>query len=201
MPKILHLTLRRKFFAAIAAGDKRTEYREQKPYWRKRLEGREYDVIKFRNGYAVNAPEMLVEFRGLRRYGKGREARYAIRLGRVLWTKQWTNRKTSRSKIARQDTAHSLQTFAKDDAPAEFNARAAMVKALTPLACASPANCLFQASKPAAVLPHCAALALPVIDMSATKTPTVTSLNCNCLPSFIRTPLPARPKITPARSS
>jgi hypothetical protein len=32
---------------------------------------------------------------------------------------------------------------------------AAMVEALTTLACASPANCFFQVSKPAAVLPHC----------------------------------------------
>ena len=49
-----------------------------------RLEGRQYEVIKFRNGYAPKAPEMLVEFRGLRRYGKGRNAYYAILLGRVL---------------------------------------------------------------------------------------------------------------------
>ena len=34
-----------------------------------------------------------------------------------------------------------------------------MVEALTPLARASPANCCFQASKPAAELPHCAASA------------------------------------------
>ena len=38
-----------------------------------------------------------------------------------------------------------------------------MVEALTTLACASPANCFFQVSKPAALLPHCAALALPDI--------------------------------------
>ena len=62
MQNILHLTLRREPFAAIAAKRKRVEYREQKPYWRKRLEGRDYDVIKFRNGYSVKAPEMLVEF-------------------------------------------------------------------------------------------------------------------------------------------
>ncbi len=67
----LHLTLHREFFAQIAEGKKRTEYRKAKPYWRKRLEGREYDVILFRNGYAKDAPEMLVEFRGLRREGSG----------------------------------------------------------------------------------------------------------------------------------
>jgi hypothetical protein len=78
MTKILHLTLHREFFAAIAAGKKRTEYRKAKPYWKKRLEGRDYDLVKFRNGYAADAPEMLVEFRGIRREGKGRSANSAI---------------------------------------------------------------------------------------------------------------------------
>jgi hypothetical protein len=32
---------------------------------------------------------MLVEFRGLRRYGKGRDAYYAIRLGRILKIRRW----------------------------------------------------------------------------------------------------------------
>jgi hypothetical protein len=32
---------------------------------------------------------MLVEFRGLRRYGKGPNAYYAIRLGRVLKLTNW----------------------------------------------------------------------------------------------------------------
>jgi hypothetical protein len=50
MPEILHLTLKREYFAQIAKGQKRTEYREQKPYWRKRLEGRKFNAILFRNG-------------------------------------------------------------------------------------------------------------------------------------------------------
>ena len=81
---ILHLNLHRIYFAQIAAKTKRIEYRDQTPYWRKRLEGRKYDAIQFRNGYATNAPVMLVEFRGLRRYGKGSKAYYAIQLGRIL---------------------------------------------------------------------------------------------------------------------
>jgi hypothetical protein len=89
LKSILHLNLRREFFAQIATKTKHIEYRDQKPYWRKRLEGRKYDVIQFRNGYATNAPEMLVEFRGLRRYGKGRKAYYAIQLGRVLKIRRW----------------------------------------------------------------------------------------------------------------
>ena len=89
MKSILQLNLRREWFAAIADKTKRIEYRRQTSYWRRRLEGRHYDAIRFRNGYATNAREMLVEFRGLRRYGKGRNGYYAIRLGRILKIRRW----------------------------------------------------------------------------------------------------------------
>jgi ASC-1-like (ASCH) protein len=89
--RVLQLNLHREFFAAIAARKKRIEYRDQTDYWKRRLEGRQYDVIRFRNGYATKAPEMLVEFRGLRRYRRGRNAYYAIRLGRVLRMRRWRN--------------------------------------------------------------------------------------------------------------
>jgi hypothetical protein len=36
-------------------------------------------AILFRNGYASDTPEMLVEFRGLRRHGQERDAYCAIR--------------------------------------------------------------------------------------------------------------------------
>ncbi|OGA47836.1 MAG: hypothetical protein A3F74_02675 [Betaproteobacteria bacterium RIFCSPLOWO2_12_FULL_62_58] len=86
---ILHLNLRRQFFAAIAAGTKKIEKRAQTPYWKPRLEGRTYDAIRFRNGYAASAPELLVEFSGVRKYGKGATGYYAIRLGRILRIKRW----------------------------------------------------------------------------------------------------------------
>jgi hypothetical protein len=54
MPAILHLNLRRKWFAKIAKKTKRVEYRKYTPYWRRRIENRDYDVIHFRNGYATN---------------------------------------------------------------------------------------------------------------------------------------------------
>ena len=93
MRTILHLNLHREFFSQIAAGTQRTEYRSQTPYWKKRLENRNYDVIQFRNGYATDAPVMVVEFRGLRRYGKGRSAYYAIVLGKILKIKRWRVKK------------------------------------------------------------------------------------------------------------
>jgi hypothetical protein len=69
----------RQFFATIAAGTKKTEYRDFQPYWQTRLEGCHYDLIHFRNGYATDAPEMLVEFAGLRRQGRGANAKYATK--------------------------------------------------------------------------------------------------------------------------
>jgi hypothetical protein len=92
MTDTLHLTLHRQYFAEIVRGTKRTEYRKQSPYWRKRLEGRKYKVIQFRNGYGKHVPEMIVEFRGARRIGRGKDAEYAIRLGHILGLKRWPAR-------------------------------------------------------------------------------------------------------------
>ena len=83
-PRVLHLNLHREFFDLIEKGLKKTEYRECTPYWRRRLEGRDYDVIRFRNGYATKAPVMDVQYvtKGFRVVGGKKE--YAIRLGKIL---------------------------------------------------------------------------------------------------------------------
>jgi hypothetical protein len=86
---ILHLNLHREFFAAIAAKTKRVEYRDRTPYWKQRLENRKYKFILFRNGYATLAPEMLVEFRGVKKIHKWGAPCYAIALGRILKIKRW----------------------------------------------------------------------------------------------------------------
>jgi hypothetical protein len=49
-PAILHLNLHREFFAAIAAGTKKAEYRSRTPYWQSRLEDRHYGLVHCRNG-------------------------------------------------------------------------------------------------------------------------------------------------------
>ena len=79
MKKILHLNLYRKYFDAIVNGTKVFEYRQKTDYWKKRIEGREYDIIKFRNGYATDAPTMLVEYNG---YTVGEE--YELKLGKII---------------------------------------------------------------------------------------------------------------------
>lgn len=87
-PRILHLNLQRQYFDEIAQGKKREECREMKPYWTKRLEGRVYDEIHFRNGYTSDAPFMRVEFRGLTTGGRRPNRRYVIALGKVLEVKR-----------------------------------------------------------------------------------------------------------------
>jgi len=86
---VLHLNLHHEWFAAIVAKTKHTEYRLRTPYWKTRLENRKYDVIQFRNGYATHAPEMQVEFLGVRRIKKDGQNVYAIRLGKILKIKRW----------------------------------------------------------------------------------------------------------------
>ena len=85
MKKILHLNLYRKYFDAIADGTKTIEYRDKTDYWKRRIEGRKYDIIKFRNGYAKDAPTMLVEYEG---YDVGFntlcEEKYMINLGKII---------------------------------------------------------------------------------------------------------------------
>lgn len=64
--KILHLILKKKWFQMILSGEKREEYREVKPYWEKRLDnGVVYDIIEFRNGYAKNAPTIVIHCLGI----------------------------------------------------------------------------------------------------------------------------------------
>ena len=81
MHKILHLNLFRKYFDEIVEGTKTIEYRDKTDYWKRRIENREYDVIKFRNGYAKNAPTMLVEYVGL---NVGNPFAYEIQLGKII---------------------------------------------------------------------------------------------------------------------
>lgn len=88
--RVLHLTLKKKWFDMIASGEKREEYREMKPYWHKRLRSQKYDAIHFRNGYSKNAPAMTVELRelltglGILEWGAPEGERvYILRLGKV----------------------------------------------------------------------------------------------------------------------
>ena len=98
--KILHLTLRKKWFNLIKAGEKVNEFREYKQYWIARLEDgkgnlKKFDIVRFRAGYSKSAPTIDVEFiDSFRCYAPGGwigdcgecvpEKSIVIKLGRVL---------------------------------------------------------------------------------------------------------------------
>lgn len=66
--KILHLTLKKKWFDMIDSGEKKEEYRQIKEYWKTRLGrccARHYDIVVFRNGYAKNSPKITFECLGI----------------------------------------------------------------------------------------------------------------------------------------
>lgn len=69
--KVLYLTLKKEFFNQIKEGTKTSEFREYKEFWKKKLTNpdgtfKHYDLILFQNGYHKDAPQMLVEFKGIK---------------------------------------------------------------------------------------------------------------------------------------
>ncbi len=100
--RILHLTLKKKWYDMISSGEKKEEYREIKPYWEQRLELprlapfvtrlKEFDFVVFKNGYSKDAPSMKVECKGIKLdYSKAKwcdgveDFCYVIKLGKVIW--------------------------------------------------------------------------------------------------------------------
>lgn len=49
--KVLQLAVNGEYFDAMKSGEKTEEYRLVNPYWKKRLEGREYDRLIITRGY------------------------------------------------------------------------------------------------------------------------------------------------------
>lgn len=105
--KILHLTIKKKWFDLIASGDKVVEYREAKPYWKNRLlynwdvpgvvtTLKKFQEVHFRNGYRSYSPFMRVEFEEIEIVLIGQEThmpdngeilkgvQFAIYLGEIL---------------------------------------------------------------------------------------------------------------------
>lgn len=100
--KILHLTLKKKWFDMIASGEKKEEYREIKPYWDARLYDKlksiivQYDIVRFTNGYAKDCPTMDIECREIKfdigepNWGAvNGKVYYVIQLGNILTIKNY----------------------------------------------------------------------------------------------------------------
>lgn len=119
MPRTLHLTLKKKWFDMILSGEKKEEYREIKPYWENRFVSSfstyevhgvkstiwpkmypvvngltVYDTVTFKNGYAANSPEIVIELlkisikTGFDKWGAEPNKQYfVLSLGDIVSTK------------------------------------------------------------------------------------------------------------------
>jgi hypothetical protein len=67
--KILHLTLKKKAFDVMITNEKKIEYRKENQWIRSRLltsngTRKDYDIIKFVNGYGKDKPYFLAKYNG-----------------------------------------------------------------------------------------------------------------------------------------
>ena len=62
--KTLYLTLSKMPFDVMVTGEKTTEYRNPSKWILSRLQGKDYDLIKFVNGYGSEKPYFISKFRG-----------------------------------------------------------------------------------------------------------------------------------------
>jgi hypothetical protein len=62
--RILHLTLKKLPFDVMLSGEKRIEYRISSQWMMSRLEGKNYDLIKFVNGYGIDKPYFFSKYEG-----------------------------------------------------------------------------------------------------------------------------------------
>jgi hypothetical protein len=83
--------IKREWLRKIVAGTKRTEYRELKPYWTKKLATVETPFeLRLINGMAARAPEVTVVVNAIRK--NSRAGQYELKLGRILKVKHWNRR-------------------------------------------------------------------------------------------------------------
>lgn len=95
MKKILHLTLKKKWFDQFVLGQKKKEYREEKEYWEVRFidqkngKWKEFDEIYFRNGYSQSDPFLRIEWKGI----VVEKGKFVIDTGKVLEVRNWEYKK------------------------------------------------------------------------------------------------------------
>ncbi len=77
---LLNLNLHRGHFCAVLDGSKRVEYRSRTDFWERRLKGRKFTHVRFRNGYLKTAPEVIVVLEKI----VETPHRYEIHLGKIV---------------------------------------------------------------------------------------------------------------------
>ena len=93
--RVLHLTLKKAWFDLMISGKKKVEYRKPSEWIISRLQ-KEYDVIKFTNGYGSDKPYFISEYKGFGISDKSEtihienskieieEGTYMIKIGKII---------------------------------------------------------------------------------------------------------------------
>jgi len=81
VPGRLHLSIYKKWFDEILSGNKKTEYRDIKPYYDKLL-SKKYTEVKLVNGYGAKRPYVVVAVMKIIKSQKF----YEIHLGDIIET-------------------------------------------------------------------------------------------------------------------
>lgn len=85
----LTMNIKRRWFAEIVAKTKRIEYRDQSPFWKRRIEPlRPPFKLRLLNGMTPPVPEAIVVVTRVTRRSGG----YQLHLGRVLELRRWSRR-------------------------------------------------------------------------------------------------------------
>lgn len=63
---ILTLRIKRMWFDKIKSGEKKTEYREVKPFYQSRIEGKDLTHCRLIVGYSKDAPEMTLPIKSIK---------------------------------------------------------------------------------------------------------------------------------------
>lgn len=88
---ILHLTVDRSTFEAIAERRQVQDFRDRNEYWRARLNNKAFDFVRCRSGTGTSAPEIDLDFLGVTRVLREGRGQYAITMGEIRNLKNWPN--------------------------------------------------------------------------------------------------------------
>ena len=90
--KKITTTIKREWLREIAAGRKRVEYREIKPYWTRLFVGIEAPfLLRLINGMQANAPEVTLSIRRIRK--NTRSGYFELHIGRVVDLRHWDRKR------------------------------------------------------------------------------------------------------------
>jgi len=85
-------TVERQWLREIIAQRKKVEYREIKPYWKRRFDAVKVPfLLRLINGMQRNAPEVTVEI--IRVTANKSQNRYELRIGKIVSAKNWDKKR------------------------------------------------------------------------------------------------------------